>query len=131
MRFVKFSLAVICAVLALSASAAPPEIPVALKSGESTEVMDLYWVINCRSLLTAPTEVTILDGPQGVTASAPEAMVVPRAQQCANPVKGAKLVLTAGQIEDASSTIMTVRIRYHTKDGVREMSPKFSIQLFP
>lgn len=72
---------------------------VALKSGETTEVTDLYWVVNCKSLLVSPPEVTIMDGPPGVTATAEEAMVTPRFQQCAKPVKGAKLKLTAGTID--------------------------------
>ena len=103
----------------------------ALKSGESVEVMDLYWVTNCRSLLTSPTEVTILDGPPGVTASVTEAMVLPRFQQCSKPVKGAKLTLSADKIEDQSYSMMTLRIKYKTKDGERAKSMTFSLALFP
>ena len=62
---------------------------VAMKSGETAEIGDLYWVSNCKSLLTAPPEVTIMDGPPGVTAVVEEAMVTPRFQQCAKPVKKA------------------------------------------
>jgi hypothetical protein len=103
----------------------------ALKSGESVEVMDLYWVTNCQSQLTSPPEVTVLDGPPGVTASTTEAMVTPRFQQCAKPVKGAKLKLSSGKIEDQSYSMMTLRIKYKTKDGERERSLTFSIALFP
>jgi hypothetical protein len=103
----------------------------ALKSGEITEVADLYWVINCKSQLTGPPEVTVLDGPPGVTASVAEAMVVPRFQQCSKPVSGGKLKLTVGAIEDESDTRMTLRIKYKTKDGDRDRSMTFSIALFP
>lgn len=103
----------------------------ALKSGESVEVMDLYWVVNCRSQLTSPPEVTVLDGPPGVTASVTEAMVLPRFQQCSKPVKGAILRLSADKIEDQSYSMMTLRIKYKTKDGARERSMTFSIALFP
>jgi hypothetical protein len=103
----------------------------ALKSGESVEVGDIYWVINCRSQLTSPPEVTIMDGPPGVTASVTEAMVLPRFQQCAKPVKGAKLRLIADKIEDQSYSMMTLRIKYKTKDGERERSTTFSLALFP
>jgi hypothetical protein len=103
----------------------------ALKSGESAEVGDLYWVVNCRSQLEAPIEVTILDGPPGVTASTTEAMVVPRFQECPRAVKGAKLTLSAQQIEEQSNSQMTLRIRYKTKDGVRDRSMSFMISLFP
>jgi hypothetical protein len=103
----------------------------ALKSGESVEVMDLYWVTNCQSQLISPPEVTVLDGPPGVTASTTEAMVTPRRQQCAKPVKGAKLKLNADKIEDQSYSMMTLRIKYKTKDGERENSLTFNITLFP
>jgi hypothetical protein len=137
MRFVNYSAAAVCVALCLSVGAARAQswqtnaFSIALKSGESSEVADLYSVANCRSLLVAPIEATIVDGPQGVTASAAEAMVLPRMQQCSKPVKGAKLVLTASQIEDASNTLITVRVRYRTKDGVRDRSLSGSIQLFP
>lgn len=103
----------------------------ALKGGESTEVGDLYYVVNCHSLLTAPPEVTVLDGPPGVTVSATEAEVLPRMQNCPRPVKGAKLMMKAGPVDDQSSSLMTVRIRYPTKDGAREQSMTFSLALFP
>jgi hypothetical protein len=103
----------------------------ALKSGESTEVSDLYWVVNCRSQLTTTPEVTILDGPPGVTATVTEAMVTPRFQQCPKPVAGGKLKVTAGKIEDQSNSIMTIRIRYATRDGVRDKSMTFTVALFP
>jgi hypothetical protein len=103
----------------------------ALKSGESTEVSDLYWVVNCKALLTTTPEVTILDGPPGVTATVTEAMVTPRFQQCPKPVAGGKLKVTAGTIEDQSNSIMTIRIRYKTRDGIRDKSMTFTVALFP
>jgi hypothetical protein len=103
----------------------------ALKSGESTEVSDLYWVVNCKSLLTGTPEVTILDGPPGVTVAVAEAMVTPRFQQCPKPVAGGKLKVTAGKIEDQSNSMMTIRIRYPTRDGVRDKSMTFTVALFP
>ena len=103
----------------------------ALKSSESVEVMDLYWVVNCISQLTGHPEVTILDGPPGVTTSVTEAMVTPRFQQCAKPVKGAKLKLSADKVDDQSYSMMTLRITYKTKDGERARSMTFSLALFP
>jgi hypothetical protein len=136
MRITPFAVTVMCAAVSLNCEAARAQwqvttTPIALKSGESTEVLDLYWIVNCRSQLEAPIEVTILDGPPGVTASAPEAMVVPHFQQCSKAVKGAKLTLSAQQIEEPSTTQMTLRIRYKTKDGVRDRSMNFVISLFP
>jgi hypothetical protein len=103
----------------------------ALKSGESVEVGDLYWVSNCQSQLKSTPEVTVMDGPPGVTVSVSEAMVTPRSQQCAKPVKGAKLKLTADKIEDQSYSQMTLRIKYATKDGQRDQSLTFNLTLFP
>ncbi len=104
---------------------------IALKGGETTEIGDLYMVINCKSVLTATPEVTILDGPPGVTATIEEAMVVPRFQQCPKPVKGGKLKLTAGTIDDQTNSLMTIRVRYKTKDGDRDRSMTLTIALFP
>ena len=42
---------------------------IALKSGESVEVGNVFYAINCRSLLKSTPEVEILEGPPGVTAS--------------------------------------------------------------
>ncbi len=103
----------------------------ALKSGESIEVSDLYWVINCRSQLTGAPEATILDGPPGVSVDVTEALVTPRAQNCPRPVKGAKLTLKAATLDDESNSLMTIRIKYPTKDGTREQDLVYSIALFP
>lgn len=103
----------------------------ALKTGESVEIGDLYWVVNCRSQLLQTPEVTIMEAPPGIIATISEAMVVPRFQQCPNPVKGGKLKLTAEKVDDQSNSIVTLRIRYVTKDGIRDKSMTFSLALFP
>jgi hypothetical protein len=72
-----------------------------------------------------------MDGPPGVTASVTEAMVLPRYQQCAKQVKGGKLRLTVDRVEDESHTVMTLRIKYKTKDGEREKSITLTLALFP
>jgi hypothetical protein len=104
---------------------------IALKSGESTELGDLYWVTNCRSLLKSTPEVDILDGPPGVSVAVKAAMVTPRAQRCANQVPGGKLVITAGVIEDPSFTQLTIRVTYRTRDGDRKFSRVYDLSLFP
>jgi hypothetical protein len=58
-------------------------------------------------------------------------MVLPRIQQCPRPVSGGKLSVTAGTIDDQSNSLMTVRIRYKTRDGIRDKSITFTIALFP
>ena len=60
---------------------------IALKSGESTEIGDVFSInTTCQSLLKGTPEVEILDGPPGVTATINPAKVVPRGLGCANPV---------------------------------------------
>ena len=104
---------------------------IALKSGESVEVGEIFFTINCRSLLKSTPEVEILEGPPGVTASVKEGMVIPRSGNCANRVPGGMLVLTAKEIEDYSYTPLTLRFTYKTKDGERKFSHVFNLSLFP
>ena len=103
----------------------------ALKSGESTEVGNVYYVTNCKSLLKSTPEVEILDGPPGVSASIKEAMVLPRFQNCPAKVSGGTLVVSAKDIEDSSYSRLTLRIIYKTKDGDRKVSHVFNLSLIP
>jgi hypothetical protein len=104
---------------------------IALKSGETAEVGLLYYISNCKSILKSVPEVEILDGPPGVTASVKEDMVLPRAQNCANRVKGGRLMVAAKDIEDPSFSELTIRITYHTRDGDQKRSVIYNISLFP
>lgn len=104
---------------------------IALKSGETVEVGNVYFTSHCRSLLKSPPEVEILEGPPGVTATIKEAMVLPRAGHCANRVPGGTLILTAKDIEDASYTPIMLRFIYKTKDGERKFSQVFDLSLLP
>jgi hypothetical protein len=116
--------------LAQARSALPS---VALKSGESAEVFPLYYVSpgTCRSLLKDPPVVEVMEGPSEVTASIKEDMVTPREQGCSQKVKGGKLVFAAKDIEEYSTSKLTVRITYHTKDGDFQRSHSFNVSLFP
>ena len=56
---------------------------IALKSGESAELADVYYIgSNCQSLLKAVPEVEVLEGPPGVTATIKEDKIVPRTFGC-------------------------------------------------
>jgi hypothetical protein len=105
----------------------------ALKSGESIEVTSLGWVANCRSILKSVPEVEILDGPPGVTAFVKEAKIIPRVigQNCANPVQGGILMITAKDIEDVSDTRITMRVTFRTRDGDQKRSYVYNLSLFP
>jgi hypothetical protein len=104
---------------------------IALKSNESQEVSEIFYQVNCTSLLKSPPRVEIVEGPPGVTAELKEAMVLPRFQKCAAPIKGAKLVLSVKAVEDPSFSQLTLRIVYDTRDGERKLSHIYNLSLFP
>ena len=105
---------------------------IGLKSGESTELNDIYFInTNCKSLLTATPEVEILDGPPGVTATINPAKVVPRGYSCAKPVSGGKLVISAKDVQDYSFTRMVLRISFKTEVGDRQRTENINVALFP
>ena len=105
---------------------------VALKNGESFELADAYWISStCKSMLVSTPEVEILDGPPGITVAVREAMVTPRFWNCAKPIKGGKVIITAKEIEEPSYTTLTVRFKLKTKEGERQYSQVYNISLFP
>jgi hypothetical protein len=104
---------------------------IALKNGETSELGELYFVSNCKSLLQSTPQAEVLDGPPGVSVTVKEAMVLPRAQKCANRIPGGILMISAKDIQDQSYTPLTVRITYNTKDGERKRSQVFNLSLFP
>jgi hypothetical protein len=104
---------------------------VVLKSGESVELGQVYWVSHCRSLLKSPPEAEVLEGPPQVTVSVKEAMVLPRTQGCAKKIPGGILVVSAKDVDDPSYTHLSVRINYKTKDGDRKWGHVFNLQLLP
>lgn len=109
-----------------------PAKDIALKSGESTEIGDVYYISpNCKSLLKGTPEVEILDGPPGVTAAVNTAKIVPRSWGCASPVAGGKLIVSAKDIQEYSYTRMVLRINYKTLNGDRQRSENINITLYP
>jgi hypothetical protein len=105
---------------------------VALKNGESFELADAYWISsNCKSMLVSTPEVEVLDGPPGITVAVREAMVTPRFWNCAKPIKGGKVTISAKDIEEPSYTTLTIRFKLKTKEGERQYSQVYNISLFP
>jgi hypothetical protein len=105
---------------------------IALKSGESTELGQVFFITgNCKSILKETPQVEILDGPPGVTAAITSAKVVPRGYSCANPISGGKLIITAKDIQEHSHTRMVLRVNYKTFSGDRQRSENINITLFP
>ncbi len=109
-----------------------PDLPsLSLKSGEVIEVMDLWWSVNCKSLLKDVPVAEILEGPTEVTVSVKPAMVFARAQNCSEPITGGKLFLAAKDVADYSTSKLNIRITYDTKDGERIVSESYNITLLP
>jgi hypothetical protein len=105
---------------------------ISLKSGESSEIAQVYYIGKaCQSLLKGSPEVEIMQGPPGVTATIREEKVVPRDMACANPVPGGKLIISASDIDDYSRTRMVVRIKLKTSEGERQRTRDINISLFP
>jgi hypothetical protein len=104
---------------------------IALKAGESVELMTVYWVSNCRSIMIGLPEIEILEGPPQVALSIKEGMVLPRRQNCAQQVPGGILMATAKDIKERVDTKITYRLRYKTRDGDRPRAYVYRLSLFP
>ena len=109
-----------------------PNLPIiSLKSGETLEIMDLWYAINCESQLNTAPLAEVMEGPAEVTISVKEAMIIPHEENCDNPINGGKLLVSARDIENYSTSTLTVRITYDTKEGERKPSYSFNVILFP
>jgi hypothetical protein len=104
---------------------------IALKSGESTELHSVYWVTNCRSIVIGVPQLEVLEGPEELTLTIKEGMVLPRRQNCAKPVAGGTVVATAKEIKEPVVAKLTYRVIYKTKDGDRQNSSVYNVSLFP
>ena len=105
---------------------------VALKSGESAELADVYYISgDCKSLLKATPQVEILDGPSGVTATIKEDKIVPRTFGCTKPVPGGKLIITAKEVEEYGRARLVLRVKMKTSSGERQWSRDVNISLIP
>jgi len=117
--------------LAASSMGAQAQERLALKSGESVEVGPVYYIANCRSIMVGMPELEILEGPELITLSIKEGMVLPRKFNCANRVPGGTIVLTAKQVSEPVQSKLTFRVKYKTKDGDRQTSVVRNLSLFP
>jgi hypothetical protein len=117
---------------AANAQTITPTPSIALKNGETFELPNAYYIsTSCKSLLVATPEVEILDGPPGVSVSIKEAMVTPRGYNCAKPVTGGKVIISAKDVDEPSFSTMTLRYKFKTRDGERFLSQVYKISLFP
>lgn len=97
-----------------------PSFEIVLKSGETAEITELWYVSACKSVMKSIPEVEVLDGPPGVTAVVTQKMVLPRNAGCAKRISGGLLSVKAGEITEDSTTDMKLRVRYNLLDGRRD-----------
>jgi hypothetical protein len=122
---------IVAAVIALSAVPAFAQQRVAVKNGETVELGTVYYISNCRSIMLGKPEIEVLDGPKEVELSVKEGMVIPRRYNCAKPVAGGTVVLTAKDVAEPMDSTLTYRVKYKTKDGDRQVSQVYKLSLFP
>jgi hypothetical protein len=109
----------------------PEQIGIALKSGESAELGQLYYVAHCKSILIGTPEVEILEGPPELALTVKEEMVLPRGPNCPDKVRGAILTATAKDVKEPIHAKLTYRVKYKTKDGDRQRAGVYNVSLFP
>jgi hypothetical protein len=122
---------IVAAVIAVSAVPAFAQQRVAVKNGETVELGTVYYISNCRSIMLGKPEIEVLDGPKEVELSVKEGMVIPRRYNCAKPVAGGTVVLTAKDVAEPMDSTITYRVKYKTKDGDRQVSQVYKLSLFP
>jgi hypothetical protein len=104
---------------------------IALKSGESVDLRNFFFVVNCQSVVIGTPLVKVLEGPDQLTISFRKEMVLPRAQNCAKPVPGGIVVATAGDVKEPVEAKLTFRLKYNTKMGERQGSNTYIVSLYP
>jgi hypothetical protein len=115
---------------AAPASAAEDDTRVlAAKSGETIEVRPVYGASRCRSILTAPPELEVLQAPPEVKLSVREDMVTPR--NCRDKIKGGYVVATVGNIKQPTDGKLIFRVKYKTKEGTRQLGYEYKVSLVP
>lgn len=102
---------------------------IALKSGETTELRNFYFVQHCRSLMIGTPVVDVLEGPQELTVSLKEGEKVP--SKCTNRVPGGTVIATAKDVKATKEAKLTIRLRFKTRVGERQSVSSFFVSLFP
>jgi hypothetical protein len=125
---------VLCAILCgiLAASAGAQELKrIALKSGESTELRNYFWIVNCVPIMIGQPKLDVLEGPEEVVVTLKEGPVLPRGRGCPKPVPGGAVIVTAKEIPEHKEARLTIRLQFNTKQGDRQDSNTYLLTLFP
>jgi hypothetical protein len=124
-----FGIAIFVGTAGAEAQQAPPRI--ALKSGETVELGNVFFIANCISIMIGTPVIEVLEGPKEVTLTIKEDKVVPRNQNCANPVAGGTVMATAKDVKEPKESRLTYRVKYKTKDGDRQRGFVYQVSVFP
>jgi hypothetical protein len=104
---------------------------IALKNGESVDLLPVYGEKNCRSILTETPKVEVLEGPPEIKVMVREEMVAPRRAACKDKIKGGFVVVTANDVKARTEGKLTFRVKYKGKEGDRQTSHTYNLTLFP
>ncbi len=130
-NFLKISIVAATACLHQQALAENAPQSIAVKSGESVDLMPVFGEKNCRSILTETPTVEVLEGPPEVKVSVREEMVAPRRAACKDKIKGGVVVLTANGAKARTEGKLTFRVKYKGRDGERQTAHTYDVVLFP
>jgi hypothetical protein len=114
-----------------SISTTPQIRTIALKSGETIDLLPVYWIVNCKSTVIGEPQVEIMEGPPELSLTIRPGMVVPRAQGCTNQVSGGTMVVAAKDIAERKTARLVYRVKFKTRDGDRQGAQTYSVELFP
>lgn len=119
-------------ILGVPSAFAQRNIPrIALKSGESAELRNYFFIVNCQSIMIGQPTLDVLEGIEEVTVALKDEMILPRGRNCAKPVPGGTVVVTAKHIDEQKEGKLTIRLKFNTKQGERQDSSAYLISLFP
>jgi hypothetical protein len=124
------SIAVIVCVAQQAIAENPPR-SIALKNGESVDLMPVFGEKNCQSILTETPKVEVLEGPPEVKVTVREEMVAPRRAACKDKIKGGVVVATANDVKARTEGKLTFRVKYKGQSGDRQTAHTFNVTLFP
>jgi hypothetical protein len=130
-RFLKMASVATVACLGQQALAQNSPKSIALKNGESVDLMPVFGERNCRSTLTATPTAEVLEGPPEIKVTVREEMVAPRRATCNDKIKGGVVVVTANDVKVRTEGKLTFRIKYKSKDGDRQTVHTYNVTLFP
>jgi hypothetical protein len=103
----------------------------ALKSGESAELRNYFWVVNCQSILIGDPTLDILEGSEDVDVAIKPDNILPVGEKCAKKVPGGHVIVTAKDITERKNATLTIRLNFKSKQGDRQNSNTYLLSLFP